>query len=391
MKFYNKSSFKRINRKNLIISICIIILILLLIIIFSLYIANQNIRDFFDVYLFKKNISSSNSNKIDFNDDESTFVFAYDKYVAVLNKNTFSAYNSSSNKAFNLTTELNNPISSSANRFIALAEKDGQKVYLISGQNIIWQKDIEGNISKISVNKNGYVSLIASSTSYKSIVITYDSTGKELFKTYLSSTLAIDSAISNDNKYLSVAEINYSGTSIQSNIKILSIEKAQSDPTNAIDYIYPAESNSIIIDINYSSKNKLICMYDNAIHLIQNNNNDTELTKISDKTDLFFDINLTDTYIKISQGSNTLFSNNEAHLVDVSSNKDNLYTINGTPKAIYCADSTIAINLGSEIDFINNSGWLIKKFNTTQEAKNVVLGSGIAGVVYKNKVEIINL
>ena len=33
MKFYNKSSFKRINRKNLIISICIIILILLLIII----------------------------------------------------------------------------------------------------------------------------------------------------------------------------------------------------------------------------------------------------------------------------------------------------------------------------------------------------------------------
>ena len=391
MKFYNKSYFKRINRKNLIISICIIILILLLIIIFSLYIANQNIRDFFDIYLFKKNISSSNSNKIDFNDDESTFVFAYDKYVAVLNKNTFSAYNSSSNKAFNLTTELNNPISSSANRFIALAEKDGQKVYLISGQNIIWQKDIEGNISKISVNKNGYVSLIASSTSYKSIVITYDSTGKELFKTYLSSTLAIDSAISNDNKYLSVAEINYSGTSIQSNIKILSIEKAQSDPTNAIDYIYPAESNSIIIDINYSSKNKLICMYDNAIHLIQNNNNDTELTKISDKTDLFFDINLTDTYIKISQGSNTLFSNNEAHLVDVSSNKDNLYTINGTPKAIYCADSTIAINLGSEIDFINNSGWLIKKFNTTQEAKNVVLGSGIAGVVYKNKVEIINL
>ena len=68
-----------------------------------------------------------------------------------------------------------------------------------------------------------------------------------------------------------------------------------------------------------------------------------------------------------------------------------MYTINGTPKAIYCADSTIAINLGSEIDFINNSGWLIKKFNTTQEAKNVVLGSGIAGVVYKNKVEIINL
>ena len=390
MKFYNKSSFKKINKKNLIISICIIILILLLIISFSLYIANQNVRDFFDIYLFKKNISSNNSNKIDFNDDESTFVFAYDKYVAVLNKNTLSAYNSSGNKAFSLTAELSNPISSSANRFIALAEKDGQKIYLISGQNIIWQKDIEGNISKISVNKNGYVSIIVGSTSYKSIVITFDSTGKELFKTYLSSTLAVDSSISNDNKYLAIAEIDYSGTAIQSNIKILSIEKSQSDPTNAIDYIYPADSNSIILDINYNSKNKLVCMYDNSIHLIQNNN-DKELTKISDKTDLFFDINLSDTYLKISQNSNTLFSGNEAHLFDISSDKDSLYSINGTPKSIYCSDNTIAINLGSELDFINNSGWLLKKFNTTQEAKNIVLGSGIAGIIYKNKVEIISL
>ena len=390
MKFYNKSSFKRINRKNLIISICIIIFILLLIIGFSLYIANQNVRDFFDIYLFKKNISSNNSSKIDFNDDESTFVFSYDKYIAVLNKNNFTTYNSSGNKAFDLSVELSSPIASSNNRFICLGENDGKKLYLINGQNIAWQKDIEGTISKVNVNKNGYVSIVVTGTSYKSVVITYDSNGKELFKTYLSSTTAIDSAISNDNKYLTIAEIDYSGTAIQSNIKILSIEKSQNDPTNAIDYIYPADSNSIALDINYNSKNRLVCMYDNSIHLIQNNN-DTELTKISDKTDLFYDINLTDTYIKISQNSNTLFSGNEAHLVDISSNKDNLYSINGTPKSIYCADNTIAINLGSEIDFINNSGWLIKKFNTTQEAKNIVLGSGIAGVVYKNKVEIINL
>ena len=211
-----------------------------------------------------------------------------------------------------------------------------------------------------------------------------------LYKTYFSNTLAIDSAISNDNKYLAIAEIDYSGTSIQSNIKILSIEKSQTNPTNAIDYIYPANSNSIVLDINYTSKNKLVCMYDSSIHLIQNNT-DKELTKISAKSDLFFDINLTDTYLKISQNSNTLFSGIEAHLIDISSEKDNLYNISGTPKSIYSNDTTLAINLGSEIVFINNNGWLIKKFNTSQEAKNIVLGSGIAGIVYKNKVEIINL
>lgn len=390
MKFYNKSSFKKLNRKNLIISIILIILLIIFIIGLSLYISNESARNFMDVHLFKKSISSDNSTKINFEDDESTFVFAYDKYVAVLNKNNFSTYNSFGNKSFDLNIELSNPISYSSNRFICLAEKGGQKIYLIDGQNIAWQNDIEGNITKVSVNKNGYVSVIVSGTSYKSVIITFDPSGKTLFKTFLSTTLATDVNISNDNKYLAIAEIDYSGTSIQSNIKILSMEKSRNDPTNAIDYIYPANSNSIIMAIKYNSKNRLVCMYDNSIHLIQNSS-DKELTSISEKTDLFFDINLTDTYLKISQNSNTLFSGNEAHLCDISSEKENLYTIDGTPKSIYCSDNTIAINLGSEIDFINNSGWLIKKYSTSQEAKDIVIGSGIAGIIYKNKVEIINL
>ena len=36
---------------------------------------------------------------------------------------------------------------------------------------------------------------------------------KELFKTYLSSTVAVDSSISEDNKYMSFGEVNTSGDS----------------------------------------------------------------------------------------------------------------------------------------------------------------------------------
>ena len=35
--------------------------------------------------------------------------------------------------------------------------------------------------------------------------------------------------------------------------------------------------------------------------------------------------------------------------------------------------------------------WLVKKYISTQEIKDVVIGSGIAGIVYKDKIEIINL
>ena len=96
--------------------------------------------------------------------------------------------------------------------------------------------------------------------------------GKELFKTYLSSTMAIDTAISNDNKYLSIAEINVAGSLIQSNVKVISIEKAGTDPTNSLIYTYNAESNKLITDIKYQDKNKLLILHDGGIRVLYEEN-----------------------------------------------------------------------------------------------------------------------
>lgn len=86
-----------------------------------------------------------------------------------------------------------------------IAEKLGQKIYLVKNNEIVWENTLSGNISTVDVNENGYVSVILSGTSYKSVIILYDENGNELFKTYLSNTIAISSEISSDNKYLSFA------------------------------------------------------------------------------------------------------------------------------------------------------------------------------------------
>lgn len=88
-------------------------------------------------------------------------------------------------------------------------------------------KRFKGNISRINVNKNGYVSVIITGTTYKSIIQTFDSQGNEMFKTYLSNSIAMDSDISSDNKYMSFAEISTNGTTVQSRIKTVSIQKAK--------------------------------------------------------------------------------------------------------------------------------------------------------------------
>ena len=47
------------------------------------------------------------------------------------------------------------------------------------------------------------------------MIITYDEKGNELFKTYLSKTIAVDACVSPDNAEFAYAEVNNSGTTIQ--------------------------------------------------------------------------------------------------------------------------------------------------------------------------------
>ena len=70
--------------------------------------------------------------------------------------------------------------------FLHSAEKNGQKVYLISAGTILWETSVEGNISEVNVNENGYVSIIIKNTTYKSVIVFYDLTGTEIFRRYIS-------------------------------------------------------------------------------------------------------------------------------------------------------------------------------------------------------------
>ena len=51
----------------------------------------------------------------------------------------------------------------------------------------------------------------------------------------------------------------------------------------------------------------------------------------------------------------------------------------------------IALNLGSQLHFVNRGGWLVKKYIAGQEISKVYMSDNIAGIAYRDKIEIINL
>ncbi len=383
---------KKLNRKRVIISSIIGIVLIFFLILFSIYCANRSFRDVVDKYILMKNVVEDSTAYIDIDENETNNIYAYDKYICILSKNTLKNYNSSGKLEGELTIEISTPIISTNGRFLLIAEKEKNKIYLVSGNELIWQKDLEGEISKISVNKNGYVSVILSGTTYKSVIQLFDSSGNELFKQYLSSTTAMDADISNDNQYLAFLEINTSGTLVQSIIKVVSIQKAKTTPSESVVYKYSDESGALITNIKYQSGNKLVYISDSSINIIKGETNEKVLNLVEEGKKINFgDIELTNYIYRVIEKSSLLSNETSIEILNIGSQKTSIYTLNSVPKEMNSYNDKISINLGSEVHFISTNGWLIKRYISSQEIKKIVMCNNFAGIVYRNKIEIVNI
>lgn len=147
----------------------------------------------------------------------------------------------------------------------------------------------------------------------------------------------------------------------------------------------------MIINIKYQDKNRLVCMYDNSVHIIQDNKDNT-FTEFDSQNDLFVDINLSNDIVKIVKKSSGLFSSkSQAEFINTANGKVSSYSFDGVPKEIFTFENAIGVNNGSEALFISNSGWLIKKYVSTHEIKDIAMCGNLAAIIYKDKIELINL
>lgn len=382
---------KKVNKKKIVILTIIIVFIVIAIITIGLYSTNDKAREWIDKNIFRKEVLQDKIATIDLKENQDSNIYAFNKYIGILNKTKFSVYNSTGSQEKTLDLQISNPIWGSANRFLAIAENKGKKVYLISDKDIAWEAEVEGNISQVHVNKNGYVAVVIVDTSYKTVIKTYNPQGKELFNTYLSSTRAVDVSISNDNKYLAIAEVDTSGTMIQSSIKVISIDKASTDPTNSLENTYKGEENKLITNIKYQNKNKLVCMYTDSIHQIENGE-DITLIDNQNKKVIFQSVNLVNRACSIEEKSSGLFTADSlVNIVNIENHEIKQYTASSVTKELYTYGNIIAINLGTEVEFISTDGWLVKRYVANQEITNIVVSDSIAGIIYRDKIEIINL
>ena len=382
---------RKINKKKILIAVGILSIIILLIALIALYIAKNEVRNWVDIKILRKNVSEQDIQTINLNTDKNNQIHVYNDYIAVLNDKSVTIYNSYGEKITSIDVNINSAIYDSEGKYLVIAEEKGNEICLIFDKTYMWSEKIEGEILQIHVNRNGYVAAITTDATHKSIVTFFNSQGKKLFTSYFAATRIVDASISNDNKYISIAELDSTGTIIKSNVKILSVENAEKDPENTIIYNYEAEDGSLITNVKYQSKNQIACIYDNGLGVIKDQTY-RDVIKIDNENITYLANDFNNHVVYVKEESAGLFkSQSDVYIVNTLDFQEKIYKMETIAKDVFARDNIIAVNVGTEIYFLDTNGWLIKKYTANQEITNVKVSESLAIIIYKDRIVIVDL
>jgi hypothetical protein len=366
--------------KNKFLFICFVLLILISIFIYTNY----------------DRISKYISNK-EWQLADSVATISLDKYIGIqgndeglilIDSEKIQMFSNSTKEIYSETLSFKTPIHDTCGKYFVIAEKNGSKLYLFSDKQKKWEFELIGEITGLSVNKNGYVSVIYMQSGYKSLVKTIGPDGKELFTNYLASSYAVDTCISFDNKLLAIAEVNTDGIKIESTVKIIQVDKISDENVESINL-----GDGLVIDTEFEDKNNLLVVQDNRTLVINGNLEIIEIEKINYNDIILVTIENDNNIVLVKKNNNGLFDNSGVMCIyDAKGNKKE-FLLNSTPKQIYALGKVIAVDQGSEILFVNLNGKLIKRCELSGEVKEIQLydGGNMAGLIFRDRIELVKI
>ena len=369
----------------------LIIFIVISIILFSLYLGVENFRKFVDEKVIKKEVEENSS--------KSTYLLTGNKSNVIPTLDNIYTVQSGQLKSYDKygleknseRVSISNPIFDSSDKYATISEKQSISFYLLEDGKVKWEKKVDTPIVGIKVNKNGYVAVMSENNIYKAVVTVFNNKGDKLFKTYVSDSYGMSASISNDNKYLVIGSVNYSKTIANSNIKIVSMEKAKTDPDGAI--INEYNIGKLLIDIKIKDGGEVIGQFSNSITRFGIlDKKEEEIYKLESNVE-FVDINNNNNIAliekKVENENNSKFY---LKIINAYGKQVSIYDLDDKlPKEILCRNDTIGINMNNGINIYTENGWLKKKYKSSTEIRDFNLSDSILTVIYRDKYEVIGI
>ena len=142
----NKLLFKIQGEKKIkliIILTAMISVIMAILILGVIYLKNQRFRKWIDIWVLQKNISTEDVTSIDLDTNKNNQIYCYNKYICILNEKNLKIYNSAGTNIKDISTNINTAIFSSCDKYLAIAESNGQEFCALYDKELLFSGKIE--------------------------------------------------------------------------------------------------------------------------------------------------------------------------------------------------------------------------------------------------------
>lgn len=275
---------------------------------------------------------------------------------------------------------LNKPLARSNGKELLVADIDGQDLYVLNEDGIVWKDRLDVSIINADISKEGFVTLVTSSKRYNGEVRVYDTHGVELFRSIIANNFVVAAKISPSSEEMAVNSINTNGIKACTSIKFFKMDSSELGEKNLETY------DSIFSAIFYAAAGELFAV------------GDREIVGFGKDRNIGWEKKLTGVSGACLTGGKRL----AAVVEDGSGTKLVIYSAEGKELADSPADGAVrSVSAGSgliaastlrEVFFYSESCRNIGKYTSKSDITDVYFFSGQqAAVVTRNQVSIIGI
>lgn len=365
MKFNKRKFFK--NMFLLVLFICLVVC--------GVYLwktpeARENIYEYYSELL----LSFSEDEIIDVTE---AFTLSYDPAIQtsivpgkdgmlVINKNGISEYTSTKNPVWVKDMNISNPIIDANNNRFVIAESGGKKIMSFQNRTMLWDLELQNEIKKVVINKDGYVGVVFSQVGYKSGFLFLDPSGKEIFRKIFANTNLVDVDISPKGDKVAMIEADVSTSTINSAISFMS--------SNGQVVYSEIEDDVLMSGIRFVDNSNVFAVGDSRLVKIDKNYERTVFDDFSEKIVSGINLENEGKIIETYRASGSIFANKSTiDILNVNNKKTGTGEVAGVVKAIESSGKTIAVILADRVDFFDVSGKYLNTLNISGKYKSLKL------------------
>ena len=267
-------------------------------------------------------------------------------------------------------------ISKSNGAYAVIASKDKNFIKAYKSGKEIWNKELSFDIKEVTINKNGYVSVVFLQNGYKSGLKLYNSNGDEILNIFLASTYAVDVEVSEDNKKLYVSEVDFNGINTKSSLK--TIDVATNDSV-----ISELGDDEIATDVE-TSKGNIYLLSNKAIYKYDKQGEKNLVYSFEGKNVI---------YASIENNTYPFVVESDENVVRSFKDLDYYLTIPEEPMLVDSMNSNIAMCFKNEIWIVNDYCRVLKKIKIDSGLEKIMFfneGKTLA-LIHSDKIELVNI